>query len=138
MCSAGFSSLRLAPLWLSAKTLGLNFLYSSSLPRDLPEAASLTQIPATLTLSSWIRPDGSAELHPAEARDVVCGVLSLMALGWKYQNCLSAGGKRFCPLQYNTVVYAAFARMAQHAPLGDLEQVWVKLSLRDAMRHFEC
>ena len=48
---------------------------------------------------------------------------------------MSAGGKWFCPLQCNTVGYAAFAQMAQHAPVEDLEQFWVKLSLRDAMRH---
>lgn len=117
MCSAGFSSLRLPPVWLCAKSLGLNFLHPSSLPRDLPEAASLTQIPATLTPSSWIHPDGSVELHPVEAQNVVCGVPSPTVLGWRYQNCLSAGRKWFCPLQCNTVGYAAFAHMAQRAPV---------------------
>lgn len=70
VCSAAFPNLRLASVWLSAKTLDLNFVCSSSLPRDLPEAASLMQIPAPLTLSTWIHSDGSAELHPVEAQDV--------------------------------------------------------------------
>lgn len=133
VCSAGFSSLRLALVWLCAKTLGLNFLHPSSLPRNLPEAASLMQVPATLTLNSCIHSDGLAELHLVEAQDILCVVLSSTVLGWRYQNCLSAGGKWFCPLQYNTPGYVAFAQMVKHASVGDLEQFWVNLNLRDAM-----
>lgn len=73
-----------------------------------------------------------------EAEDVVCGVLTPTVPGWRYQNCLSSGGKWFCLLQYNATEYAALAQMAQHTPLEDLEQFCVKPTLGDAMRHFEC
>lgn len=84
------------------------------------------QIPATLTLSSWICPNGSAELHPVEAQDFVCGVLPAAVLGWRYQNCLSADRKWFCPLECNRIWYSAFAQMAQRALVENLEQCWVK------------
>lgn len=100
VCSAGFPSLTLASLQLSTKTFDLKFVCCSSLPRDLPEAASLMKIPAPLTLNTWIHSDGSAELHPLGALDVLCGMMSPMGIGGSYQNCLNAVGKWFCLLQY--------------------------------------
>lgn len=111
VCSAGFPSLRLASVRLSAKTLDLNFVCSSSLPRDLPEAASVMQILTLLPLNTWIHSDGSAELHPVEAQDVLCRVMSPMGVGGRCQNCLSAVGKCFCLLQYNATGFVAFVQV---------------------------
>lgn len=112
VCSAAFPSPRLASVWVSAKTLDLTFVCSSSLPRDLPEAASLMQIPAPLTLNTGNHSEGSAELHPVEAQNVLCGVMSPMGVGGTFHSCLSPVGERFCLLQYNTIGFVAFVQVA--------------------------